>query len=616
MMIRKNDCMKNSVKQLFRKKWMGILFFCIIMLATIFFTLGCSLWMGIQDSINQMKETFTTIGTVVQKPDNIVMEKKWDAGLQDYKVRENSNYTQILDADILNNLDVPYIHKLEKRPFYGTVSPDFITPYGADDTGGGSALVMEFSPLEDCVPDGPVEVEVKKVYWGDGEPSMVGNKVFFCDHYREHPEPLKADKRYIVFARMNVMDKHSEENNVIEYAPESILLGKNRTLDWGEMDGDFWNTDTGAMWKNFIDEIDKLSCKAVPVTPTGSTGLLSPFHDGRAAVADGADISPEEYEGGAKVCLVSQTFAELNHLQAGQKIRLQMYFTDDAYSTMGNVISIGWIIAGMFRTDILTPEGEKYDVFYEADYTIKGIYSYQITGSGNQHELATDEIIIPSASVPEENVGNILAEGSMQGYNASFQIENGGINDFYKEFYKLPEASLLEVTFDDKGYERFASQMNNLKTIAIIIFLVGFVSVIASSAFLLYSAIIRQKRRTAIERALGMSRGECRTSLLTGIMLLTIIAASIGGIVGGIANERMLNTVSLEEDYFSSMYSKGIAAKEDKEISVTANQDIVRKSIVLAVSVEVAGVFAMSLFLIGRNLKTNPIQLLGVREDE
>ena len=550
-MIRKNDCMKNSIKQLFRRKRMSILFFCIIMLSTAFFTLGCSLWMGIQDSINRMKDTFTTIGTVVQKPDNVTMEKKWDAGLRDYKLRENPNYTKILDADILNNLDVPYIHKLEKRPFYGAVSPDFITPYGADDTeSGSSALVMEFSPLENCVPDGPVEVEVKKAYWGDGTPSVEGNTVFFCDHYQEHPEPLEAGKRYIVFAKMNVMDRHPGENSVIEYAPETIFLGKSRTLDWGEMDEDFWNTDTGAMWKNFIDEMDKLACEAVPVTPTGSTGLLSPFHDGRAAVADGADISPEEYESGAKVCLVSQAFAELNHLQAGQKIRLQMYFTDDKYSTMTNVIAMDWIIAGMFRTDTLTSEGGKYDVFYEADYTIKGIYSYQITGSGNQHELATDEIIIPSASVPEEQVGNILAVGPMQGYNASFQIENGGINDFYKEFSKLPESSLLEVAFDDKGYERFASQMNSLQTIAIIIFLAGFVSVIASSAFLLHSAIIRQRRRTAIERALGMTRKECQTSLLAGVMALAVIASAAGGIAGGIANQKMLDTVSLEEDYY------------------------------------------------------------------
>ena len=265
--------------------------------------------------------------------------------------------------------------------------------------------------------------------------------------------------------------------------------------------------------------------------------------------------------------------------------------------------------------DILTPEGQKYDVFFESDYIIKGIYLYRSAG-WNLYELVTDEIIIPSASVPEEKVRNVIAEGPMQGYNASFQIENGGINDFYQEFSKLPESTLLEITFDDKGYESFASQMNNLQTIAIIIFLVGFVSVIASSTFLLYSAIIKQRRRTSIERALGMSRKECRVSLLTGIMLLTIAATCVGGTIGGIANETMLNTASLEEDYFSSMYSKGIIVNKDEELSAAVNQNIVRNSIVSAVSAEVLGVFAMSLFLIGRNLKVNPIQLLGVREEE
>ncbi len=618
--MKNNDLMKNSIKQLFRKKWMSILFFCIIMLGTVFFTLGCSLWMSVQDSINRMKDSFTTIGTVTQKPDSITIEKRWDAALRKYKTTERSNYTQILSEDILNHLDVAYIHKLEKRPFYGTVSPDFITPYRANVTDGenvsGTALLMEFSPLEDCVPNGPVEVEVKKVYWGDDNPSLVGKTISFCDHYNENPEPLKAGKRYIAFSGWNIVDKHSKEAGIIEYAPIPISLGKDRTLEWGEMNADFWNTDTGEMWRNFIDEIEKLSYKAVPVTPTGSTELLIPFHEGRAAVAKGEDISAEEYDGGAKVCLVSQTFANLNHLQVGQKIRLQMYFSDYETPTVENVISTGGMVTGMFRSDILTPKGGKYDVFYEADYIVKGIYSVQSTGGESLYEFASDEIIIPSASVPEEKVRNIIAEGPMRGYNASFQIENGGINDFYKEFSKLPEASLLEITFDDKGYERFASQMNNMQTIAIIIFLVGFVSVIASSAFLLYSAIIRQRRRTAIERALGMSRRECRVSLLTGIMLLTIAAACAGGTIGGIATEKMLNAASLEEDYFSSMYSKGIAVNKDEEMSIAANQNIVKNSIVFAVSAEVLGIFAMSLFLIGRNLKVNPIQLLGVREEE
>ncbi len=93
--------MKNSIKQLFRKKWMSILFFCIIMLGTVFFTLGCSLWMGVLDSINRMKDDFTTIGTVTQKPDSMVTERKWNAELQKYKITERASYTQILDEELL-----------------------------------------------------------------------------------------------------------------------------------------------------------------------------------------------------------------------------------------------------------------------------------------------------------------------------------------------------------------------------------------------------------------------------------------------------------------------------------------------------------------------------------
>ena len=603
--------MKNSIKQLFRKKWMSILFFCIIMLSTVFFTLGCSLWMSVQDSINQMKDNFTTIGTVTQKPDSMVTEQEWDAELQKYKIRERAGYTQNLDEELLNRLDVTYINKVEHRPFYGAVSPDFITGTLVRNGVGHFSVLAEFSPLENSVPSVPVKVKIKNVYWGDGEPSMIGKEVWFCDHYSEETKPLKAGKTYIAFLISNTSDTRTGEEYPWEYVPMEVFPDRKPSLRWEEIRSGFWNMEEGAIWQNLIDELNKLAFETVPITPTENIELLSPFHDGQASIVEGDIISGDEYEEGSKVCLISQTFAKLNNLKVGDKIKLQLFFTDYNYSK----VSVGSEGGGMSRLDILTPEGQKYDVFFESDYVIKGIYLYHSTG-WNLYELVTDEIIIPSASVPEEKVRNVIAEGPMQGYNASFQIENGGINDFYQEFSKLPESSLLEVTFDDKGYESFASQMNNLQTIAIIIFLVGFVSVITSSTFLLYSAIIKQRRRTSIERALGMSRKECRVSLLTGIMLLTIAATCVGGTIGGIANETMLNTASLEEDYFSSMYSKGIIVNKDEELSVAVNQNIVRNSIVFAVSVEVLGTFAMSLFLIGRNLKVNPIQLLGVREEE
>ena len=603
--------MKNSIKQLFRKKWMSILFFCIIMLGTVFYTLGCSLWMSVQDSINQMKDSFTTIGTVTQKPDNMVTEQEWDAELQKYKIKEKASYTQILDEELLNRLDVTYINKLEHRPFYGAVSPDFITGTLARDGVGHFSVLAEFSPLENSVPSAPVKVKIKNVYWGDGEPSMIGKEVWFCDHYSEKTKPLKGGKTYIAFLISNTSDTRTGEEYPWEYVPMEVFPGQESPLRWEEVGAGFWNMEEGTIWQNLIDELNKLTFETVPITPTENIELLSPFHDGQASIVEGDVISRDEYEDGSKVCLISQAFAKLNNLKVGDKIKLQLFFTDYEYSK----VSVGSEGGGMSRLDILTPEGQKYDVFFESDYVIKGIYLYRSSG-WSLYELVTDEIIIPSASVPKEDVRNVIAEGPMQGYNASFQIENGGINDFYKEFSKLPEASLLEITFDDKGYESFASQMNNLQTIAIIIFLVGFVSVIASSAFLLYSTIIRQTRRTAIERALGMSRRECRVSLLTGIMLLTIIAACAGGTIGGIANERMLNAASLEEDYFNSMYSKGVIMNKDEEMSVAVNQNIVRNSIVFAISAEVLGVFAMSLFLTGRNLKMNPIQLLGVREEE
>ena len=49
---------------------------------------------------------------------------------------------------------------------------------------------------------------------------------------------------------------------------------------------------------------------------------------------------------------------------------------------------------------------------------------------------------------------------------------------------------------------------------------------------LLYFFVVKEKKRTAVERSLGMSKRQCRVSLLAGLMILTIIAAGVGAQLG------------------------------------------------------------------------------------
>jgi hypothetical protein len=286
-------------------------------------------------------------------------------------------------VELLNSLDVTYINKVERRPFYGAVSPDFITGALTRDGAGSTSSLVEFSPLENSLPSSPVKVEIKNVYWGDGEPSMVGKKIWFCDHYREETEPLEAGKTYIAFLGMNIYgDTRIEEEYPLEYVPAAVFPDWKPSLRWQEVSAGFWNTEEGAVWQNLIDELNKLTFETVPVTPTENIELLSPFHDGQASIVEGEAISGDEYEDGSKVCLISQTFAKLNNLKVGDKVKLQMFFTDYENSNV-LVASEG---GGMSRLDILTPEGQKYDVFFESDYIIKGIYLYNSAG-WNLYEL-------------------------------------------------------------------------------------------------------------------------------------------------------------------------------------------------------------------------------------
>lgn len=172
--------MKNSLKQIFRTP-IKTGFFCIIFIfGTVLFTAGMNLWLEISEKIQIADETFVTIGMVRQKEQSTRMEGWWDAGLKDYDYWETEVYGDLLPADVLNSLDIDYISGPRQRPYFGAVSPGTMTGGEHTDDFGVSSFLVEIRALEDCVPDGPVPVEVVRVLWGTG--SLLGKTIDFCDH--------------------------------------------------------------------------------------------------------------------------------------------------------------------------------------------------------------------------------------------------------------------------------------------------------------------------------------------------------------------------------------------------------------------------------------------------
>ena len=407
-----------------------------------------------------------------------------------------------------------------------------------------------------CVPDHPIPVEVTRVLWGPG--SFSGKKIYFCDHRTEQPEPMEAGKTYLTFLSMNPVnaDKHKDFEGT-EYMP--LRLYENQARLWYEVTEDFYGTEEGIRWEKIAGMLKLCYESMLPVTPVSDLQLLRPFHDGDAVLEEGREIDPSEYESGAKVCLVPQKFAKQNDLRTGDHFPLQFYFADYQYP----LCQVGLGNGGL-DMEALDADGNVLEPFQESEYEIISIYSYPVVLTSDPHAFVNNQIFVPENSITEDFQNHVVGRGPMQAYNTSFRIKNGSAEKFLEEFSRLPESSLLEIEFDDGGYEAFASKMKNTRIVAAVLFFAGFALLLATIAFLMYFMIWKQKRRTAVERALGMTNRQCAVSLLSGIVLLTAVCGTAGAAVGMQMDRAVQKAAVSGEEEFSTAYTKGILEEEGR----------------------------------------------------
>lgn len=599
-----------------RTPYKTALFLLLITLSVTLSVVGLALWLNASSNLEKAEEAFVTIGTVQQKENTMLTESIWDGNLESYVYRNTPVYDAYIPLETLLMDGVEYISGPEQRPFYGGYVYDLIV---REEEMISAVAVIEFMPVSDCIPSEPVEVEVVNAFYGNdfSGNDLQGQYIQFYDRYTRDPALLESGKTYIAsiwFDHYN--DGQYENMDMYEtiYAPHTIYSGQSAT--WEEVNEGFYETAEGEMWFNYVNALDRFMYKTVPVTPTNDTQLLSAFHNGDAAIAEGRDINAEEYETGANVCLISQNFAALNDLALGDTVKIGLYNSNYG-STAIEVFGYGYFAIG--GDVLLNSDGDFYNVFEESGYRIVGICKYPYTGGiPSGYELSPNEIIVPMNSITNSDENNIVATGPMQGKNTSFRIANGASEEFMEAFSKLPESSLLEIQFYDNGYEAFAAGFQNASLFGMVLFWVGLAASVAVICLILYFYIIKQRKRTAVERALGMKKRQCIASLMIGILILTALGTAAGCIVGATIGNVVQDRVLSEGSYFSEQYTRGLVNQSTNEIAMNTDIESLRSVSLYAFVVMgmVLFVFLLSWILIHANLRISPIYLLNSKSKE
>lgn len=623
--------MKNSLKQLIRTPVKAFLFLLLMATATALLILGANLWQNTQNKIDETEDVFVTLGTVEQLPDyerqaeDLTLDNLWRGTDSTEPV-----YEEIYSPEILDFEGASYIHKPEKRTYYLALLPEtYSAPERSRTPPFQTSCIVEFTPQQDGYANQRMTVHVNWVLYG----TYNYEEMEICDILSSKPQWLESGKNYLAYVNLSAESLNAWRDGDVFFVPQllthtaqydsdgNIIRGAADALDATsrilEVTDDFYQSDMWRYWENWVDAL-YTRWEAYPVLATNSINLLPTFHEGTVMLSAGRKITDEEFENGDPVCMVSAEFANNCGLSIGDRIPLSLYLANQADSAQKEFGFRGQWEDSSYG--MLNADGEPYSVFFEQDYEIVGLYNtFRLTGTENgTSEVARNMFIIPANSVKASDEHNIGAYGPMNRWTTSFQIENGTI-DQYMEAYtqSVPEEirNRLDLTFDDGGYSQVIGGLNNMRAVSILLFVVGLLAALMIIILLLYFFIVRQKKRTAIERSLGMSRRQCCMSLVSGVVVLSVVAVVIGTIGSTFLMDKVeaLDLTGQAEQIYSTEYS--LWAREEAELPEEETEEASGLSI-LNLVIPVGLVLltaALSVLMVNLNLKTEPIELLSVK---
>lgn len=649
--------MLNSLKQMLRTPVKTLLFFLLMTASTVLLIFGAVMLSEAQMRIDAAEAEFATVGTVEQKPDAIRTEIVPATECAPELPLEIQAYNEILSPEILQFEDAEYINEPVHRPYYMTLLPELNTVKTLTNDGyqvDYSSYIIEFTPVEDCSLPGHADVEVTRVLHKretsydlgvrNMEPMRTGNKITlcYCGYAEQNAIQMKAGKTYICTLIFDLgLYTVGPAPYSTQYGAENGLLLTSSAQRSGnemvpvdarhsffsfssfpdcpaieEVTEDFWEEDgQGALWLEWVKAHDSYR-NTFLVLPTNGLQLIPEFHEKQVYISYGREITEEEFHTGAAVCMVSREFAVSNRLSVGDTVTLPLVYALYGYlpdrERTYTEISPGY--PTFYRGySPLNAEGKLYEPFWETDYEIVGLYEPLAEGTlfCGESSLAKEMFIIPAKSVEASDKNNIAHYGAMSALNTSFQIQNGTIREFDAKLRSaLPNVENLVITYDDNGYSAVMNDLQNARLTAVLLCAVGAFSTLGIVILLLFFFVVRQKKRTAIERSLGMTRWQCIVSLLTGILILTLLAVILGSACSA-ALMCSMNLTESTESVFDTMYS--LWASGETSFNSAPETAPVYLYICLPILVLlITGLLAW--ILIRKNMKIEPILLLTMKE--
>ena len=259
---------------------------------------------------------------------------------------------------------------------------------------------------------------------------------------------------------------------------------------------EFLASEEGALWRQILEETE-INNHAFPVLTVDKAGYIGDFAREQITLTQGRDFTEEDSENGARVCILSETVAQLNGLKLGDTITLNPYGYD------GNVTGQ----RAMYNPSVVNPlkTTNPGAAFYSRylglgepeTYTIVGLYRHENPWNENSdYGITPNTILIPQNATNQDTVS---LEGA--GIYRSYVLQNGA----EEEFRKLTEEAGYPALFIyyDQGYSEIKAGLDAYTGVSSRALYVGIGAYVVMLVLFILLFPLRQKEALVTMRSLG-----------------------------------------------------------------------------------------------------------------
>ncbi len=481
---------KHSLKNIVRAGGKSALFAFLILVLTVIFSLGVSVWVSIESFLADCESEYRTIAYFeymgTEYPDESLRDPSVDAAAAELTAESIKALPGVLHWESPERA----LGSIEGYADYSSevLAPEFaavVVKYSGTSMGYYSCLVVD---------------------------TLYSYRDISGMRLRMYPETtpeLERDHYYLMAGNLlygQTADKYFGIGNVHIAAAEDAgisLADDQLWLDITTADGG-WSIPEGSVIPELAESMSVLNNQLL-VTATGDLGTLLPFHQQDLYISSGREFTAEEYaQRGAPVCIVSDQLCRKLDVGLGERISMSM-----AVSATAPTAESYWSGTGFA---------------YEDEFTIVGI-----TNTLKQY---AGHVFIPAGG------GRDFSQNHSGFELGTAILDNSLADDFYEAVLPLLPNRVL-VNIYDQGYGSVAAPFRDILNVAIVVTLVCALVALAVLILFGYLFVYRQREVSQIMIRLGAGKRRTRLYFLGGSGLIALVAAAVGSVIGYLLSGRV-----------------------------------------------------------------------------